>query len=349
VGKGVVKWFEDGLSPEPIQVYLGYPATQIAERAGLNIVACLPDYRSHGSSFSRSPSTPYSKVLAEMEQYTGVKIEGKWMVRYSPANMLGYEPLDSTSLAKYSLSVFRDGWPKIDVLAELAADCNDGTSFQSARQFAGVLQPTQYGFNWVLRESERLALLLYHSLPSSAKRQSRDDWVSMPFEDLPSGVRRVLIETFEAQGFGTTRRHQAPEDLWGGFTYGGNFVGEPKHSAVELPRSVLQIRVEQREFLAAKGKVVGNRHYSSGMLTPEVAANGYVETRDDSESSLDYGTLAAFTAERLQMRVRLASGELLYFIFTTDSRNSETRYYPIAQLPGEIGDKLRAEVKRLGG
>jgi hypothetical protein len=85
------------------------------------------------------------------------------------------------------------------------------------------------------------------------------------------------------------------------------------------------------------------------MLSPEEAANNYIASRDDPESSLDYGTLAAFTAERLQMRVKLASGELLYFIFTTDSRNSETRYYPIAQLPGEIGDKLRAEVKRLGG
>ena len=56
-----------------------------------------------------------------------------------------------------------------------------------------------------------------------------------------------------------------------------------------------------------------------------------------------------FQAEQLQMRVKLATGELLYFIYTTDSRNSETRYYPISQLPGDIGTKLRDEVKRLGG
>ena len=58
---------------------------------------------------------------------------------------------------------------------------------------------------------------------------------------------------------------------------------------------------------------------------------------------------AAFTAERLHIRLELASGEVLHFIYTTDSRNSETRYYPISQLPGDIGTKLRDEVKRLGG
>ncbi len=349
VGKGVVKWFEDGLSPEPIQVFFGEVATEIAERGGLNIVACFPDYHSYGSTYTRSPSTPYSKVLAEMEQYFGVKVEGNWVVRPSPTIRPDYRPVGTLAISRFSLSVFRKGWATIDAIAELASSCESAMSFHSGRQFANVLQPTPYGFNWNLYEGDRLALDLYHSLPSAAKRQAREDWVNYPFEDLPSELKGKLIAATLGKSFGSSRSGQEPSARWGGFTHNGAFVGEKQRAAADLSRAVFEVHIESKELLTAQDKVVGNQHFSSGMHSAEEAAKNYVSSRDEQEPSLDYGTLAAFTAERLQMRVKLAGGELLYFIFTTDSRNSETRYYPIAQVPGEIGDKLRAEVKRLGG
>jgi hypothetical protein len=348
VGKAIIKWFEDGLAPEPITVFHTDVIADIAERSNKNVVGVYRNFHGTFVEFNQREETAYTDVLVELMR-NGLVVDGDWLVTPAPTILSKTAPIKSSDLAKFTLSVYRTGWPTIDALAELAAGCEDGSSFQSARQFSGVLQPTQYGFNWMLRESERMALTLYFSLPSSAKRQARTDWVNLPFEDLPSGVRQALVETFDAQGFGSTRRNIAPDEMWGGFTYSGNFVGEPNHSSSELLRSVLQVRVEQRQLLASPDKVVGNRHSSSGMLTVEQAAQNYVGTRDDSERALDYGTLTVFTAERLQLRVKLASGETLYFIYTTESRNSETPYYPIAQLPGEIGAKLRDEVKRLGG
>jgi hypothetical protein len=171
----------------------------------------------------------------------------------------------------------------------------------------------------------------------------------MPFEDLPKSLQAKLAECIVGKGFGVARFGQEPGQEWSLWTHNGNFAGAKARSAQELARSVFEVRVERAELLATQEKTIGQRRFVSPMLSSDVAAQRYVAGREEPGDGLDYGHLALFTAERLQMRVKLASGELLYFVFTTDSRNSETRYYPIAEVPGEIGDRLRAEVKRLGG
>lgn len=348
VAKEVVKWFEDGLSPEPIHLLLGAVLLEIAERAGRDVVAVYPNYHASYDAFNVREQTLYSDVLAELVK-RGLDVDDEWMVQRPPAVRFR-KPIATEALARFCLAVYKKGWADIDIMAQLAEDCADPMNFQSAQRIAGVLQPTQYSHSWILHECDPLTLRTYNSLPSSAKRLAREDWVNLPYEDLPSNVRQRFVAAFLAQGFGavamTTRN---PDDSWNGFTVNGMFVGEKQRTASELQKSVLQVRLTSRSLLAAASATDGSRVFMSQVMTPEVAAKAYLDYRDSEYKQVDYGTLSELQAEQLQMRVKLASGEVLYFVYVVDSRNTETRYYPIADVPGEMGTKLRDEVKRLGG
>ncbi len=347
VGKMVIAWFEKGLDPDPVQLMAGEAVLQIAEKADRNVVAVLSDGFASGYFLARFVNSPLADVLKELVRLGDTSVDDNWITVTASKLPFQAHRMDRAAVARLALDTYKEGWPSIDMLAAYASHCEGDIAWQEGRWLVSVLQPVPYNFIWLVSKGAVASYRLYDSLPTSAKKQAHKEWLSIPVTDLPKNVQACLATAMTSNGFGEVP-DWAKGDRWGD-PASGAYAGQKERTAQDLVRALFEVRVERREFLSAQLREVGNGVPSSGLLTLEEASQRYLNSRDDQNGKLDYGTLAALTSERLSMRVKLADGSVLEFHATTDSRNSETRYYPIAEVPGEIGDKLRAEVKRLGG
>ena len=350
-GKLLLAWFGEGMtSPDPTHVTQGELLLQVAEAAGLNAVVAVSDGAFSGHSVANFAGRPLRDALVQLaRQDTTIDFKNRWLIAYPPLDPEARSRFDRAATAKLALRAYQEGWARLDPLAEFAAACSDARSWHMGREVAGILRPLLRPRSWGLYKGTLEALKLYHTLPSAAKSQAKSEWVAIPYEDLPQAVRLQLAKAFQEKAFGSPRLNESPDARWSDWDFSGNFAGEPDPDPSDLPRSRLEVRVETADLLTAQDNRMGNRVYHSGMLTAEQAAKLFLESRTSTERLLDYSQLGEFKAERLHLRIRLANGESRHSIFTTDSRSGETRYYPVEQLPGETGERLRAEVKRLGG
>jgi hypothetical protein len=347
-GKEVYDWFQAGLAPDPMHLFVGEPLLQAAEATGANVVAQVPDTLFFGATVAAYAGRPLGDLLQALD--VQLSEDGRWLTKHPPLDATGAFRLDRPAVARLALETYERGWSTIETLAKFATTCENGSAWQAGRRLASVLQPVPYSRTWLMDEPTLRSLKFFASLPSAARAQATKGWVVFPFEDLPSNVRRGLVETVELRGFGRARMNFSADNVaWTEWAYTGYFAGEVAPAASELQGSKLEVLVESKELVAAQERVEGNRRFGSAMMNAQEAAMAIVGQRGASGPGVDFSTLAAFNCERLQMRVRLADGESLYFVFTTDSRNSETRYYPVAQLPGAMGEAVRADLKRLGG
>ena len=347
-GKRLLAWFDADMSPDCTHLLLGEAVQQCVEAAGLNAVVAISDSTIHGLFVVRSARMSLKDVLKQFVETMDCRLDtdGGWFCVFPAIDPMWAGRVDRSATSKFARAVLNEGWARIDAIAELASACESNVTFQWSKRLAALLQPTPYNITWMLSDNSLLSLAAYHSLPAAAKRQSKNGGVTMPVVDLPREARDRLVSAVVSGGFGQVP-DWARELHWSGMT-GGAYAGDKERTTADLVGASLEVLTESIDAFVAADVRESSGTYVSSIMPVEAAARLYVESRGQ-QSRIDYGTLAPITAERLVMRLRLADGTPLRFVAFSDSRNAETRYYPVEQLPGEIGDKLRAEIKRLGG
>jgi hypothetical protein len=350
-GRVLFPWLREGMStPDMAHLAFGECVVQAVEAARLNAVVVVSDFVYHGMSVTRNAGKPLKGVLEQLALGDStLDLDGRWFLVYPPLEPDGSSRFDRAAVSELALAAHRDGRYRIEPLAKYALSCDNDTAWNIGCEVAGLAMPLARPRQWTIFDGALAALKLYASLPTAMRKSASSDWFAIAFEDLPRNVQGQLTAAHLKKAFGRARYGRAPDAQWSSWTFAGNFAGEKDPNASELAGCRFEVRLESADLLAAPDKKEGSRLFVSGMYGVEEAAKMYVQGRESPQGQLDYSQFADFTAERLQLRLRLADGETLYFVFTTDSRNAETRYYPVEQLPGEVGEKLRAEIKRIGG